>query len=108
MMFPLVSAMQAAPLGSCAPFKQARPRAATRQTLPSCARTTWRQDNLGAGENFMIRSGLTAVGTALLLTRIVVAQPPQPPPPPPPRGFFPVQIKTTPPRARGYMFVSHG
>ena len=43
----------------------------------------------------MIRSGLTAVATALLLTGIAIAQQPQPPTAPPPVDFSKVEIKTT-------------
>src|SRR6202048_2833669 len=76
-------------------LKQARLPAATRQTRPSCARTTWRLDHAGAGENFMIRTGLAVAATALLLTGMAVAQQQPPAAAPPPVDFSKVAIKTT-------------
>src|ERR1700730_9930068 len=67
----------------------------TRQTRPSCARTTWRLDHAGAGENFMIRTGLAVAATALLLTGMAVAQQQPPAAAPPPVDFSKVEIKTT-------------
>src|ERR1700738_900296 len=76
-------------------LKQARLPAATRQTRPSCARTTWRLDHAGAGENFMIRTGLAVAATALLLTGMAVAQQQPPAAAPPPVDCSKVEIKTT-------------
>jgi glyoxylase-like metal-dependent hydrolase (beta-lactamase superfamily II) len=56
----------------------------------------------------MIRSGLTAVATALLLTGIAVAQQPQPPTAPPPVDFSKVEIKTTDLGDGVYMFEGQG
>jgi cyclase len=56
----------------------------------------------------MIRSGLTAVATALLLTGIAVAQQPQPPTAPPPVDFAKVEIKTTDLGDGVYMFEGQG
>jgi cyclase len=56
----------------------------------------------------MIRSGSTAVATALLLTGIAVAQQPQPPTAPPPVDFSKVEIKTTDLGDGVYMFEGQG
>jgi cyclase len=56
----------------------------------------------------MIRSGLTVVATALLLTGIAVAQQPQPPTAPPPVDFSKVEIKTTDLGDGVYMFEGQG
>src|SRR6266700_410706 len=90
----------AAPLPD--PFKQARPRPATRQTWSSCARKAWEPRRC-----FMMRTAFATLAMTMLLAAGATAQQPAAAPPPPP-DFSKVEIRTTDLGDNVYMLEGQG
>src|SRR6266700_6993526 len=83
------------------PFKQARPRPATRQTLSSCARKAWEPRRF-----FMMRTAFATLAMTMLLAAGATAQQPAAAPPPP--DFSKVEIRTTDLGDNVYMLEGQG